>query len=181
MALAVMSLAAHARAQAPAVAAPQNTVTLNPVRYGLLHFQIEYERVLNDDVTLFLSPIAFHHATWYPFNKIAGTTGEGLGLDIGARWYFFGDAPSGFHAGPLLSAYYAVEHRDGVDLAGLVFSPGAQVGYQAVLWDWLVLGAGAGGSYGFGTSAPPAGSPTGAGLPHSGFWVNFRSNVGVAF
>lgn len=25
------------------------------------------------------------------------------------------------------------------------------------------------------------GSPHGSGLPHSGMWVNFRSNIGVAF
>jgi hypothetical protein len=176
-----LALAALVLSSASASAGPANTVTLNPIRYGLLHFQVEYERVLTENFSLFVSPIAFHHPTWYPFNKIANTTAEGIGVDLGGRFIFLGEAPTGVYIGPFLSAYYGVEHRDGLTFEGFVFSPGAQAGYQIVLWDWLALGAGVGGSYGLSTTAPPAGSPPGAGLPHSGFWLNFRSNIGIAF
>jgi hypothetical protein len=165
----------------PPAERPNNTVTLNPVRYALLHAQVEYERTTTNHTTLFVQPIAFHHATWYPFNHIENTTAEGIGADVGMRYFFFGWAPEGFYAGPMLSAYYAAEHRKGETLHGFVLSPGVQGGYDAIFFDWLVLGAGIGASYGFGMTSPPPGAPEGAGLPHSGLWVNFRSNVGIAF
>ncbi len=179
--LATTARGADEKSSSEESSSPLNTVTTNPLRYALLHFQIEYERVVHENVTIFVAPIVFHHATWYPFNKIENTTAEGVGVDVGARFVFFGEAPTGAYVGPLLSAYYGIEHRDGQTFEGFVISPGAQVGYQIVLFDWLTLAAGAGGSYGISTTVPPEGSPKGAGLPHDGFWANFRTNVGVAF
>src|SRR4051812_30049098 len=66
---------------------PLNTVTTNPARFGILHFQVEYERVVANRWSVFVSPIAFYHATWYPFAHEHGTTAWGGGVDLGTRWY----------------------------------------------------------------------------------------------
>ena len=62
---AVLTSAAAARGEQTA----RNTLTANPIRFALLHFQIDYERAIGSRVSLFVAPIAFHHATWYPFAR----------------------------------------------------------------------------------------------------------------
>ena len=161
--------------------AKQNAVTLNPIRYGLLHFQVEYERRATDKLDWFVSPIVFHHATWYPFAHVDNTTADGFGLDFGMRYFVTGAALEGAFVGPFLSAYHGSEHRAGMTHSGYIFSPGAHAGYSAVVHRWLMLSASAGASYGFPTLEAEPGSPHGAGLPHAKFWINFRTNVGFAF
>jgi hypothetical protein len=176
--LAAVTFAGHARADEPG--AWRNTISTNPARYAVLHFQIEYERVFGDAWSAFVAPIFFHHATWYPFAHAEGLTANGYGLDFGAR-HFFGRAPSGAFVGPYLSAYRGHVLRDGREaLEGYVLSPGVQGGY-AWLLGRLLLAVGGGLSYGIATDRAPDGSPRAADLPHRGFWINFRANVGVAF
>ena len=181
-ALLCAGLALPARAQSIASdARPTTTVTTNPVRIGLLHLQLEVDHAIDPAVSVFVAPIVFHHATWYPFNKLDGATATGGGVDFGARFVVLGEAPEGLYLGPLVSAYYGVEEHEGATLDGAVVSLGAQAGGNLILWNWLALGAGIGASYGFPTARAPASAPEGAGLPHAGLWVNFRTNVGVAF
>jgi hypothetical protein len=173
VALVLMGSSAHA--------GPANTVTANPVRYALLHFQIDYEHVIAPAWSCFGQPIYFHHAPWYPFVKAPGFTADGYGLDFGCRYFVSPSAPTGLFVGPFLSAYRgSVTDQGMTSLEGFVFSPGVQAGYTK-LFGRLALSAGVGGSYGFPTERAPDGSPRAAELPHSGFWVNFRANVGVAF
>jgi hypothetical protein len=171
-------LAAHG---AHAQERPHTTITTNPIRAGLLHFQLEIDHALSEDMSLFAAPIVFHHATWYPFNKADGETATGGGLDFGARFVLLGAAPEGLYVGPLVSAYYGVEEADGRTLDGVIVSLGAQGGGNLILWDRLVLGAGVGASYGFPSEVAHAHAAEGAALPHAGLWVNFRTNIGVAF
>jgi hypothetical protein len=158
----------------------RNDLSTNPIRFGILHFQIEYERVVADRWTIFGAPIFFHHATWYPFAHAPETTANGYGLDLGFR-YTFGDAPAGVYVGPLLSAYHGEVRRSGVQtLEGYVFSGGVQAGYTWLLGR-LLLSVGGGLSYGVATDRAPEGSPRAADLPHRGVWLNVRGNVGFAF
>jgi hypothetical protein len=176
--LASITLTSAARADEPSTWS--NTVSTNPVRYGILHFQIEYERVFGEAWSGFVAPIFFHHATWYPFAHAEGITANGYGLDFGAR-YYFARAPSGPYVGPLVSAYRGhVMRDDRPTLEGYVFSPGVQGGY-AWLLGRLLLAVGGGLSYGIATERAPDGSPRAADLPHRGVWLNFRANIGVAF
>src|SRR5688572_21175323 len=61
----------------------RNTLSTNPIRYAILHFQIEYERVVADRWSVFAAPLAFHHAHWYPFARADHMTANGFGLDLG--------------------------------------------------------------------------------------------------
>jgi len=171
-------------ADAETAATPVNLITLNPVRYGLEHYQLEYERVTSPRLSLFVSPILFHHSTsygWGFFNHAPDATADGFGLDFGGRYFFSGSAPEGLFVGPFLSAYRGSLTRVGTTISGYVFSPGFQAGYTWLFRGWLVLSAGGGLGYGLATASAPPGSPHGSGLPHSGMWVNFRTNIGVAF
>lgn len=174
---AVLTSAAAAHGQQTA----KNTLTANPVRFALLHFQIDYERAIGSRVSLFVAPIAFHHATWYPFARAPDMTANGFGLDLGGRYFMTGTAPAGAFVGPLLSAYRGDVLRDGeTTLEGYVYSLGVQAGYAVLLGRWALSGGG-GGSYGLATEEAPAGSAKAEQLPHRGFWLNFRLNAGVAF
>jgi hypothetical protein len=159
----------------------QNTVTTNPARFGILHFQVEYERVVANRWSAFVAPIGFFHATWYPFAHAHGVTAWGAGVDVGTRWYLFGASLDGAYVGPLFSLYRGeVSYEGNPTLSGYVFSTGAQGGYSWLLDRW-VLAAGLGLSYGFASKEAPDDSPRAAQLPHWGPWVNFRLNAGIAF
>lgn len=159
----------------------RNTVTSNPVRLALLHFQVDYERVVAGRVSLFVSPIVFHHATWYPFARAPGMTANGFGLDFGGRYFLTGAAPAGAFVGPFLSAYRGEVLRDDqTELEGYVFSPGVQAGYTLLVGRWALSGGG-GVSYGLATDEAPEGSEKAEQLPHRGPWLNFRLNAGIAF
>lgn len=160
---------------------PQNAITTNPARFGILHFQLEYERVVANRWSAFVAPIAFYHATWYPFAHAHGVTAWGGGIDVGTRWYLLGSTLDGVYVGPLFSLYRGeVSHAGEPMLSGYVFSPGAQAGYSYLLNRW-VFAAGLGMSYGFASEEAPDGSPRAAQLPHWGPWINFRLNAGITF
>jgi hypothetical protein len=177
----VLTLALGGSAARADEARPHNAITTNPARFGILHFQIEYERVVADQWSVFGGPIGFFHAEWYPFAHADGVTAWGGGVDAGARWYFLGEALDGAYVGPLLSLYRGeVSHDDDTMLTGYVFSPGAQGGYSWLIDRW-VLAAGLGLSYGFASEEAPDGSSKAEQLPHWGPWINFRLNAGIAF
>lgn len=176
-----LALAVCCADEAGAEEIPQNTVTANPVRFALLHFQVDVERAIASSVSLFVSPIVFHHATWYPFAKAPGMTANGFGVDFGGRWFFTGRAPAGAFVGPFLSAYRGEVQRDGhTTLEGYVLSPGVQAGYTLLRGRWA-LSAGGGASYGVATEEAPDSSAKAEQLPHRGLWLNFRLNAGLAF
>jgi hypothetical protein len=176
-----LALAVCGAGEAGAEEIPQNTLTANPVRFALLHFQIDVERAIAPRVSLFVSPIVFHHATWYPFARAPGMTANGFGLDFGGRWFLTGRAPAGAFVGPFLSAYRGEVLRDDqTTLEGYVFSPGFQAGYTLLVGRWALSGGG-GLSYGLATDEAPAGSAKAEQLPHRGLWLNFRLNAGLAF
>jgi hypothetical protein len=180
--LGMVALAATLSAPAAARAErPRHVLSVNPLRVAILHVQLDVEVVVGPRLGLFVAPIYFHHATWYPFAHHPDHTADGGGLDLGARWYFGGDAPARWHAGPLLSGYRGrVETRGETSLEGWVFSVGGQAGYTWIRGRWTFSG-GLGLSYGFATDEAPDGSPKAAQLPHRGPWVSFRANVGLAF
>jgi hypothetical protein len=181
LALGVLTVSAPAHGAPETARRPRNTVSTNPVRFAILHFQVDYERTIAAKWALFVQPIAFHHATWYPFAHAPGMTANGFGIDLGGRYFVTGAAPEGVFVGPFLSAYRGEVLLDGaMTLEGYVFSPGVQGGYTKLLGRF-VLSAGAGLSYGLATEEAPEGSPRAAQLPHHGLWVNFRANVGFAF
>ena len=158
----------------------RNTVSANPVRFALLHFQVDLERAVSDRWSLFVSPIVFHHATWYPFARAPHMTANGYGVDLGARYFFTGTAPAGFFVGPFLSAYRGEVLRSGEQtLEGYIYSPGVQAGMTWIIRRWVLSGGG-GPSYGFATKEGP-GTEKAEQLPHRGFWLNFRFNAGITF
>ena len=174
-------LAAGSRSAHADESPPQSAITTNPVRFAILHFQLEYERAVATKWSVFAAPIAFYHAEWYPFAHEHGVTAWGGGIDVGARWYLLGSALDGAYVGPLFSLYHGeVSHHGAEMLSGYVFSPGAQAGYSYVLNRW-VLAAGVGMSYGFASEEAPEGSPRAEQLPHWGPWINFRLNAGITF
>jgi hypothetical protein len=161
---------------------PRNTVTANPVRFALLHFQIDYERAVTPGWSLFASPIVFHHATWYPFARAPEMTASGFGVDLGSRYFMVGAAPAGAFVCPMLSIYRGEVRRAGAaTLDGYVVSPGVQGGYTHLVGGRWVLSGGGGVSYGFATAEAPDGSARAEHLPHRGLWLNFRLNGGIAF
>jgi hypothetical protein len=173
-------LATPGRADAESDARPRNTLTTNPVRFALLHFQVDYERAVAARWSVFVAPIGFYHDTWYPFAHAEHTTSFGYGVDFGTRLYFR-RAPAGFYVGPMFALYRgSVSIRGEERLTGYVASAGAQGGYAHFFGRW-VLAAGLGLTYGFASERAPEGSPRAAELPHWGTWVNFRANVGLAF
>src|SRR5688572_9925991 len=114
LALGLTGAASAARAEdESAPPARRNTVSANPVRFALLHFQVDLERAVSGRWSLFVSPISFHHATWYPFSRAPHMTANGYGLDLGARYFFAATAPAGFFVGPFLSAYRGTVLRSG--------------------------------------------------------------------
>lgn len=174
------ALGLPATASAEPVERP-NTITTNPVRFALLHFALEYERALGGRTSLFVQPIAFHHATWYPFAHAPGMTANGYGLDFGSRHFLVGAAPAGAFLGPFFSAYRGETLRDGeTELEGTVLSAGFQGGYTHTIGRWVLSGGG-GVSYGYATEEAPDGADKAEQLPHRGVWLNFRANAGVAF
>jgi hypothetical protein len=161
-------------------ARPRWTVTTNPVRMAILHVQVDVERVVAPRWSVFLAPIGFFHATWYPFAHAEGTTARGGGADFGAR-YWFGPAPTGVFVSPYFSLYRGEVFKDDVKtLDGWVFSLGGQAGYQLLLGRWA-LSAGGGLSYGLASEEAPPGSVKAEQLPHRGVWLNVRLNVGFGF
>ncbi len=161
-------------------APPRWIVTTNPVRMAILHVQVDVERVVAPRVGVFLAPIGFYHATWYPFAHAEHTTARGGGADFGAR-YWFGRAPAGLFASPYFSLYRGMVYEHDVKtLDGWVASVGGQAGYQRLLGRWA-LSAGGGLSYGLASEEAPPGSAKAQQLPHRGVWLNFRLNAGVAF
>lgn len=180
----LVSATAHAAEPTPEgdrASLGRNTLSINPIRMALLHFQIEYERIVADRFSLFVAPIFFHHAHWYPFAPSHHMTANGFGADFGFR-YTFGHAPEGFYLGPYLSAYRTEIKRNGApDLDGYVLSPGVQAGYTWVIARWFLLSAGAGLSYGIATARAAAPTEKAEELPHHGVWLNVRGNVGVVF
>jgi len=158
----------------------KNTITTNPARFGILHFSVEYERVVAKRWSAFAAPIGFYHAEWYPFAHEHGVTAWAFGIDVGTR-YLFSVGLGGMYLGPILSLYRGeVSHENHPMLEGYVLSPGLQGGYTKLFGRW-VASAGVGLSYGFASDEAPEGSPRAAQLPHWGPWVNFRANVGIAF
>jgi hypothetical protein len=160
---------------------PRWSVSTNPARIAILHFQVDVERTVGGRLGLFVAPILFHHATWYPFAHHRDHTASGGGVDLGLRYYPGGDGPARLSLGPMLSVYRGQVTTNGTtSLEGEVISLGVQAGYSWLIGRWL-LAAGGGLSYGLATDEAPADSPKAAQLPHRGPWINFRMNVGLTF
>ncbi len=183
--LLAVALAAEPGAPPDASPAPlqrHTVLSLNPFRYPFLHFNVEVEHAFTPYLGAFLSPVYFRHTTRYGFGILpwpADTTAEAFGADFGGRWFFRGEAPFGWFAGPFFSAFHSTVNRAGEILQGFVFNAGVQGGFTALFWGRLAVSLGAGVTYGFPSVVPHHPEP-GWGLTHSGVAPNLRANVGLA-
>jgi hypothetical protein len=175
-------------------ARPKNAIYVGPIALVTQYWHAEYERAVTDNVSLWLSP-TYHNGS------IELDLGDGLalsksersmGVDFGARYFFFGEAPTGFYAGPLLSALQSsMTYRDSDDdvtSSGFVFNVGGQLGYTFLLGNIFAISLGGGAGYGFTTAEPRTVTVPGVEnltgiqrVPGSGFTLNARVNVGLMF
>ncbi len=113
----------------------RHTLTLEPIflPFGLI--QLEFERAWTDFVSLYVGS-----AVWLP------VTGPGwiAELDLGGRYYFFGEAPGGLFAAGQLGAISRID-RPGLQSLTATFS--VQAGFSWLLWDRMVLSLAVGPQY----------------------------------
>lgn len=72
----------------PPLENPRNNLNVSPLQFAWGRLSFEYERVLNDNLTVFASPVVQMSANLSTF--------QGGGGNGGVRWFFQGDAPRGF-------------------------------------------------------------------------------------
>ena len=165
----VASLAAGATSPAPLVA--ENTITTNPAGYLLPFIQIEFERKISDQFSVFMEP------GWFTTGSIAAARYSAVTLTVGARHYPMGTAPFGWFVFP--EAFVMV---GGTDAGPVQATPGVgwASGYAFDLSPF-VLSLGVGVNAIFWGRSPEA--PFGGGVLGSG-WMTLpfaRLNVGFAF
>jgi len=123
---------------------PVNTVTVSPLPLVFnRELDIEYERAVSDDFSLFAAP-----------SLVVGTTTSctcsyyGAGVTAGAR-FFPGRAPSGVFLGAFGTLLYASASigSPSVSGTGLAFETGGMLGYTFIIARRLDLSLGAGAAY----------------------------------
>ena len=118
---------------------PNWTVQVDPLTTVLGFVHVQVERAIGDHFSIYAGP----HLRLFssPFSDAEDFTG--IGAELGVRWYMLGGAPKGWWA--LLRGVGAHLYTDdNTALGGYVSGLG---GYTWILWDRLVLAAGAGVQY----------------------------------
>jgi hypothetical protein len=152
-------------------APPGNTLTLNPLAVQYQRLGVEYERALGRAVSLSLAPqVAYGRAGRDWRLSTAGT--------LGARFFVFGDAPSGIFFGPEVGVVYERAQTEAAGLRlGWGLGLGAQVGATLVLFERFVVSASVSAQY---RTAPDL-DAEGPVTLRSDFAAVPRLGLGVAF
>ncbi|HEY6464166.1 MAG TPA: DUF3575 domain-containing protein [Polyangiaceae bacterium] len=156
---------------------PQNTITVSPLPLIFnRELDLEYERAVNDDVSLFAGP-----------SFILGTTSScscsyrGYGATVGAR-LFTDQAPRGLFFGVFGTVAYASASVDGSSASGSGFGweAGGMAGYTFIVAGHLDISLGLGAGYAQEqVKVTSGGSSTSVGA--SGVLPALRLAVGAAF
>ena len=130
---------------------PQNTITLNPLALAHEQLGIEYERALFKPMSLYFAP-----------QGVYGSAGPNwllsLGVNVGARFYVMGDAPSGLYIGPEVDLAYERVFQDGVLRRAFGIGFGASAGLSLVLFNRYAVAVGFSAQY---RTEPDASNPGG--------------------
>jgi len=123
---------------------PQNTVTFNPLALVFGIVQLEYERAVSPQLTIFGGP------SMMAFNTIGVDGGSvfAAGLDVGARYFFREGAPRGLWIGPQANLSYASVDADGGESATAVaYSASLLFGHTWIARSGLTFSLAIGGGY----------------------------------
>jgi hypothetical protein len=143
------------------------TIELAPLDFEIRHYGGQIEVI----------PVEHHaiQAELYYFNWVTGddsdnNTFRGVGGELGYRYYFGDAGPRGLFIGPsfLMGVFEGIP-KVGATVNFENFGGAVDVGYQAVLLDRLVLGAGLGLQY----TAPTAS------IPHQEIPASIIANAGL--
>jgi len=137
-------------------AEPQWTVTVDPLTTALGYPHLQVERAFSDGFSLYVGP----HARL--FDGLLTEEPEpfvGFGLETGARWFPWGDAPTGawLMGRQVLAHIHTTEGPEASELGGYT---SVLFGYTGILGDVFVLSGGLGAQYlyydieGMGASGP---------------------------
>jgi hypothetical protein len=183
LAVAPVALAANVSAQelppeiaAPATAAPQNTITFNPVALVFGAISLEYERAVADSVSVFVSPkvLAFN-----AYGLDDGTSIFAAGASVGARIFLSGTAPEGTWLSPTVGVAY-VNIDVGEEEATVVGYEGEVLFGHTWIWNsGFALSLGIGGGYA--DYSAESTNPDDDEIGLRGFTVAGRASIGWAF
>jgi hypothetical protein len=125
-------------------------VEINPVLPFINHYGVNVEIVPVSHHALVLSPYYSDSTTGggQPGTGTLPNTFEGFGGELGYRYYFGEDGPRGVFLGAsFLLGWQKVTPQNGDSFNFTNFGGALDVGYQALVGDFLVLGIGAGLQY----------------------------------
>lgn len=121
---------------------PLNTLTIAPISLAFGAFGVEYEHAFGDRVSFMVAPD-------YRWGSVELTDGSVvpqsiIGLNVGARVFLLGDAPSGLWIGPEGGALIGTQVVDGERVTGTVPRLAAMIGGTAIIGDVFTLSGGVG-------------------------------------
>lgn len=122
---------------------PRNVVTWQPLSLVTGYVDLEYERALGRRFSAYVAPGAIFSRG----RRLDGTNAAGVfgwSVDLGARWFPFGDAPAGLFAD--LSAGFCTSTlvTDFGERARGLGGRGMLLGGYTIVWHHLVLSGGLG-------------------------------------
>lgn len=140
LALAATAAPALARAQP---LRPRNVVTWQPLSLVTGYVDLEYERALGRRFSAYVAPGAIFSTG----RRLDGSNAAGVfgwSVDLGARWFPFGDAPAGFFADLSAGVCTSTIVAGYGDRARGLGGRGMLLGGYTVVWHHLVLSGGLG-------------------------------------
>jgi len=161
----------------PAPARLMNRVTLSPLSLLGVALSVEYERVVNEGLSVFVGPSFF--GSGFITQPLMGFSFFGGSVDAGLRIFPAGAAPSGFWVGPQARVLMAAISDPIINATGYIGSLVATAGYTSVSRNGLTLSAGGGLGLGYGLQVDPTtGVMSG---PELGPMAALHFNLGWAF
>lgn len=148
----------------------KDTITANPLALEHEQLGIEYERALGDIASIYVSPQAAYGSAGDTWLLTAG-------LNVGARFFVLGAAPSGLYFGPEFGVSYERGVQAGSLRTAIGIGMGASVGLSLVIFNRFVLSVGFSAQY---RTEPDLTDPTGVTIK-SRFAPVPRLAFGVAF
>jgi len=122
---------------------PRWTLQVDPLTTALGYVHLQVERALTPDWSIYVGP----HLRL--FDSVLDDKDEpyiGIGVELGVRWFFHGEAPEGAWA-QVRGVLAHVTTDDPVEATSAGGYVSALVGYTAILGDVFVLAGGAGVQY----------------------------------
>jgi hypothetical protein len=163
-------------------------IEITPLSLIIEHYGAGLELMPFEHHALLLSAYYFATTTAkYPADQKAGPHASndfnGVGGEIGYRYYYGHNGPRGLFVGPslLLGKFKAVPNAGGSSTSFYDLGVGADVGYQAILGDAWVFGFSAGAQYTWASQSFPAQEAPAAYHANSGIHPRMQIAVGYAF